>query len=204
MDHLPADSAIDSLLARWRQGDLHASEELIALLYRELRGLAALRLRRSPGHSLAPTELVHEAFMKLARSPNHTWQDRCHFINAAGTAMRSILVDRARAKRSLKRTRPHIATEVDSTLASLDEDRDPDSVLRINQAIAALEHQDPRSAQVVTLRFFAGLTEPEIAQVLDVHERTVRRDWLYARAWLKRYLDQDPSNPGENPGEDPR
>lgn len=188
MEPKTPDSAVEGLLARWRDGDTHASEELITLLYRDLRGLAEHRLRGSPGHSLVPTELVHEAFMKLVRSPNRSWEDRCHFINAAGAAMRSILVDRARAKRTLKRAGPHLSIS-DAVSTELG-DIDPDTILHINDAISALEREDVRSARVVTLRFFAGLTEPEIAEVIGVNERTVRRDWLYARAWLKRHLDE--------------
>jgi RNA polymerase sigma factor (TIGR02999 family) len=196
MDPTTTESVVEALLDRWRSGDGHASDELISLLYNELRGLAEHRLRMSPGHSIVPTELVHEAFVKLVQAPNRSWENRRHFINAAGTAMRSILVDRARAKRAFKRSpspRPTPPGEMGS-----DSEPNAEMILAINDAIAALDRTDPRAAQVVTLRFFAGLTEPEMADVLGVNERTIRRDWLFARAWLRRHIDNDSGKDGQN------
>lgn len=189
MDLSDSESAVEILLQRWRAGDETASSELVTLLYRDLRVIAEHRLRHSPGHSLVPTELVHEAYVKLVRSPGRSWENRCHFINAAGVAMRSILVDRARAKRAQKRSGSPTPANGDG----LSFTASSEAVLHINEAISALERIDQRAAQVVALRFFAGLTEPEIAEVLAVNERTVRRDWTFARAWLRRQLDEDPS-----------
>jgi RNA polymerase sigma factor (TIGR02999 family) len=196
MDPTGTESSVQALLDRWRSGDHRASDELIDVLYRELRGLAEHRLRVSPGHSIVPTELVHEAFVKLVQSPNRSWESRRHFINAAGAAMRSILVDRARAKRALKRS----ATPQHAVLHANSPDSEPDGemILKINEAISALDQVDQRAAQVVSLRFFAGLTEPEIAEVLGVNERTVRRDWLFARAWLKRRIENQPQEGDPN------
>jgi RNA polymerase sigma factor (TIGR02999 family) len=198
MDSTTADSIAETLLSRWRAGDDRASDELMNLLYRELRGLAEHRLRMSPGHSLVPTELVHEAFLKLARSPNHTWESRCHFINAAGTAMRSVLVDRARAKQTIKRSAPTEPLLSHDLVRASEPELDSEMILKINEAVSALEEVDARAARVVTLRFFAGLTEPEIAGVLGVNERTIRRDWLFARAWLKRSMESEPESPGRH------
>lgn len=196
MDPTTTDSSVEALLSRWRAGDEGASNELINLLYRELRGVAEHRLRMSPGHSIVPTELVHEAFVKLVQSPSRSWESRRHFINAAGAAMRSILVDRARAKRALKRSavpRPAGIQE-----RSPDSEPDAEMILTINEAISALDRVDQRAAQVVALRFFAGLTEQEMAEVLSVNERTIRRDWLFARAWLKRRIENQPQKDEQN------
>jgi RNA polymerase sigma-70 factor, ECF subfamily len=198
MDTTTHDPTAEELLERWRGGDARASDELVRLLYLELRALAEHRLRALQGHSFAPTELVHEAFVKLAQSPNRSWTSRRHFVNAAGAAMRSILVDHARAKRALKRSASPRTEDADAAIA--DAEPHAEMILRINEAISALDLVDPRAARVVTLRFFAGLTEPEMAEVLDVNERTIRRDWLFARAWLRRHIGNEP--PKDEP-EDP-
>ncbi len=171
-------------------GDRLAVDRLLAVVYDELRGIASARLAGlSPGQTLRPTDLVHEAYIKLVNVEGRTWENRRHFINAAGTAMRSIIVDRARAKAAAKRG-GHLAREpLHADAATFD--RDPAEVLAMNEALEAFALEDPRAGQVVSLRVFLGLPESEIADVLGVTDRTVQRDWKYAKAWLANRMATD-------------
>lgn len=167
----------------------HSAAELLPLVYRELHAIAEQRLRSlSPGSTLHPTELVHEAFLRLGKSSHSDWESRRHFIAAAAMAMRSILIDRARARNSLKRGGG--AARIDLEHVSVDVNTPSEHVLEVDRAISRLEAHDPRSAQVVLLRFYLGLPDAAIAGALGVTERTVRRDWAFARSWLKRDLGQ--------------
>lgn len=158
------------------------AEMLLAAVYEELRDLARVRLRDTPaGQSLSPTELVHEAFLKMAGGEAKRWASRKHFVDAAGVTMRSVLVDRARAKLRAKRgggARPGPLPE-DAAASPTDE-----QVVFVNDALGGLTAEDPRAAEVVTMRFFLGMSDGEIAELLGVTSRTVRRDWLFARTWL--------------------
>jgi RNA polymerase sigma factor (TIGR02999 family) len=157
-------------------------EDLLPLVYQELRGLAAARMAGAAGQTLQPTALVHEAWLRLVGTSDRKWNDRAHFFRAAAQAMRCILVDRARAKSSLKRnwgTHQVALEEVD--LAEILPDH---RVLLVNEALDLLEQKDPDSARIVTLKFFGGLTNKEIARSYCVTERTIESKWAYAKARL--------------------
>lgn len=160
---------------------------LAPVVYDELHMLAAAQLRRErEGHTLQPTALVNEAYVRLLASDRPAWNDRSHFFRAAAQAMRRILIDHARKRASLKRGGDAIAVSLDRIGApSWDE---PETLLALDEALSRLEEQDPRSAEVVQLRYFAGLSVAQTAEALDVSERTVKREWTFARAWLREAL----------------
>ena len=171
-------------------GDALRSEELLPLVYDELRQLAAKRMAgERPGQTLQPTALVHEAWIRLSGDKERDWSDRAHFFRAAAGAMRRILVDRAREKSAIKRGER--AEKVDiGDLDLADTSRD-DRVLLIDEMLERLEAEDPEGARVISLKFFGGLTETEIADILGVTERTVRRQWAYAKARLFQMIQED-------------
>ena len=180
---------VTRVLSGIEQGDPHAAEQLLPLVYDELRQLAAQRLaQEKPGQTLQATALVHEAYMRLVdvEKAQH-WNSRGHFFAAAAEAMRRILVERARHKRSLKtggdRRRLQIA-DVEPTVAGPD-----DELLALNEALEKLERQDRRKADLVKLRFFAGLTIEDAAQVLGISTSTADNDWAYARCWLRLAIE---------------
>lgn len=167
--------------------DATRTRELIELVYRELRSLAEQRLRTlGPGASLQPTELLNEVYLRLGRDPARSWADKSHFIGAAAMAMRSILVDRARRAAAIKRGGR--SDRVPLEQANIAMERSPDEVIGIDEALTRLESIDARSAKVVTMRFYLGLDFAEIAISLGVTERTVERDWAFARRWLAQEL----------------
>ena len=173
-------------------GDHHAAGDLLPLVYDELRKLAAARLAvEAPGQTLQPTALVHEAYLRLVGSAADVrWDSRGHFFAAAAEAMRRVLIDHARDRKRLKRggqSRRREELDLDS-LARLD--APPDELLDLDDALARLEHEDPRAASLVKLRVFAGLTQDEAAAALRVVRRTADRDWAFARAWLFRQLSE--------------
>ncbi|HLP84697.1 MAG TPA: ECF-type sigma factor [Phycisphaerales bacterium] len=160
---------------------------LISRVYEELHRLAEQRLRTvGNGASLRPTELLHEVFVKLGYDPNKTWNGHTHFIAAAAVAMRSILIDRARRAHAAKRGGGQ--QRVSLELAELAIDRSADEILAVDEALNQLEKTDERSAKVVRMRFYLGLDFAEIALSLGVTERTVERDWAFARRWLAQEL----------------
>jgi len=172
------------------RGESLASEELLPLVYDELRQLAATRMaHESAGQTLQPTALVHEAWLRLVTEGDRNWQNRAHFFRAAAQAMRRILVDRARHKSSIKcgggRDRLNIE---DVDLAAVTPD---DKVLLIDDALARLEQEDPESARIITFKFFGGLTNKEVARTLGVTERTVEREWAYAKACLYQMIQEE-------------
>jgi len=160
-----------------------SSEQLLPLVYDELRRLAASRMaRESAGMTLQPTALVHEAWLRLSEKGGKNWNDRTHFFRAAALAMRRILVDRARQKSSLKSG--GLRAELDiSSMVTVDVTPD-DRLLLIDESLQRLEKEDPESARIVLLKFFAGLTNQEAAATLGVNVRTVERQWAYAKASL--------------------
>jgi RNA polymerase sigma factor (TIGR02999 family) len=176
-------SDITLLLESVQRGDTSASDELLPLVYDELRHLASARMaRESGGHTLQPTALVHEAWLRLAQPGERQWNNRTHFFRAAAQAMRRILVDRARTKSALRHGAncSHLTLD-DCQLAATTPD---DRVLLVDEALDRLETTDPESARIITLKFFGGFTNREIADLLGVTERTVERQWAYARASL--------------------
>lgn len=180
------DSALESLLARVRAGDGQAAAELFTAVYSELRALAGSLFRRQrPGHTLQPTAVVHEAFVKMLRAAEGgaDWRDRAHFFNVAARAMRQVLVNHARDAQADKRGGPE---QRRVTLGDADGGEEPRvlDVLAVNQALDELARLDERQARMAELRFFAGLTNKEIAEVLGVSLRTVELDWTMAKGWL--------------------
>lgn len=158
-------------------------EQLAPVVYDELKVLAATQLRgQRPDHSLQPTALVNEAYLRLVGSQRAPWNDRGHFFRAAAQAMRRLLIDHARKRSRLKRGGGRVRVTLDNLLTSTWDH--PDHILALDEAIRRLEEEEAQSAEVVHLRFFAGLSVGETAKALDLSERTVKRDWAYARAWL--------------------
>jgi RNA polymerase sigma factor (TIGR02999 family) len=175
------------LLERVARGDAAARNELMPVVYQKLRQLAANHLRReNRGHTLQPTALVHEAYLRLVNSEEAHWRDRAHFFAMASRMMRHILVDHARAKRAAKRGAAEAGEDLERYAAG---DFDLTRVLAIDAALHELARLSERQCQVVEMRFFGDLTEEEIGMVLNLSTRTVKRDWTMAKAWLRDYLE---------------
>jgi RNA polymerase sigma factor (TIGR02999 family) len=189
----PFTHQITQWLADWRNGDSAALERLTPLVYRELHRLAqAYMTGERPGHTLQTTALVHEAYLRLIDTSQIDWQNRVHFYAVAARMMRRILVDFARARDQIKRGAGLRQVSLDEALAvAADQSA---AVLDLDRALTALAQLDQRQSQVVELRFFGGLTEPEIAEVLQVSPRTVNSDWSLARSWLLRELRRTECN----------
>jgi RNA polymerase sigma factor (TIGR02999 family) len=180
---LPLVSDLTRILDRARQGETNAADELLPLVYDELRKLAAARMaREAPGQTLQPTALVHEAWLRLIGSQNQEWHGRRHFFGAAAEAMRRILIDNARRKRALKRNA--LVEHVDLENLEVAAQADEETLLVIQDALDKLAGEDPRSAELVKLRFFVGMGNRDAAEVLGISERSAKRLWTFARAWL--------------------
>jgi RNA polymerase sigma factor (TIGR02999 family) len=165
----------------------NASEDLLPLVYEELRRLAVARMAQEvPGQTLQPTALVHEAWLQLAGAGGRSWQNRAHFFGAAADAMRRILIDKARRKARLKHGGGQYRVNFDDI--DLAETTPDDNVILINEALQQLELEDPEQARVVVLKFFGGLSNREVAETLGVGERTVDRQWACAKARLFRWI----------------
>lgn len=174
---------ITPLLKAARNGGRDAESRLIRRVYTDLRRLAAGFLRRErPGQSLAPTGLVHEAYIRLKKANIDEWNDRKHFFAIATRIMREILVDRARARRAEKRGGDGLRIDLDQSLIAAGQ-RSVD-ILALDEALLKLEKLDPRQSMIVELRYFGGLSEREVGEVIGVSERTVKREWQSAKAWL--------------------
>jgi RNA polymerase sigma factor (TIGR02999 family) len=175
-------------------GEPQPAAELLPGLYGELRRLAsALTAQLRPGQTLQPTALVHEAYLRLVRNQDPGWNGRRHFFGAAAQAMREILIDQARRKAALKRGGGGKRVELDEILARIEPPAD--DLLALDEAIQALKAEEPRLAEVVQLRYYAGLSVEETAGVLGESDRTVNRDWRRARAWLSRRLSAGDAPP---------
>ena len=185
---------VTRLLQRWGTGDAQAMEDLLPLLYDELRRLAAAFMRRQPpGHTLQPTALVNEAYLKLAGQQGLSFARRASFFALAATVMRKLLVDHARAHNAAKRGGDAVRVTLDEGIASLPS-RDVDFE-DLDTALAELGRLDERQARIVELRFFAGLGIEETAAALDLSPATIKREWATARAWLHRRLsDRGPTD----------
>ncbi|HOK77870.1 MAG TPA: sigma-70 family RNA polymerase sigma factor [Verrucomicrobiota bacterium] len=176
-------SEVTRILDRIEQGDAHAAEELLPLVYEELRRLAAARMASEPpGQTLQATALVHEAWLRLTGSPEVEWNGRAHFFGAASEAMRRILVDRARKK--ARQRHGGGLQRVDLSHVTVAAEDSDDTVLAVHEALDRLAQESPQQAEIVRLRYFVGLEHAEIAEVLAISEATVRRHWAYARSWL--------------------
>ncbi|WP_193210543.1 ECF-type sigma factor [Luteolibacter marinus] len=172
---------ITRVLNAMAAGDPAGSAELLEVVYRELRGMAAAKMAgERPDHTLQPTALVHEAYLRLAGNRGD-WQSRLHFYGAASEAMRRILVDHARQRAARKRGGGAAVTALDDKIAAPDPD---EKLLRVHEVLDELAHRDPLKADIVKLRIFAGLGHDEIAALLDLNEKTVRRHWEAAKIWL--------------------
>jgi RNA polymerase sigma factor (TIGR02999 family) len=179
--------SITLLLRRASGGDPAAEERVYALLYKRLRGMAREYMRGQPrGHTLQSTALVHEAWLRLAGPGPVPFADRAHFLASASRAMRSILIDHARGRLRGKRAGTRRRVPLDGVLVAFEE-RAVD-ILALDEALRALDRMDPRAALVVELRFFGGMTFPEVSGRLGIPRRTIERDWEHARAWLHRAL----------------
>ena len=180
-------SDVTRILERIEQGDGKANEELLPLVYEELRKLAAYKMgQEAPGQTLQPTALVHEAWLRLGGDDQPAWQNRAHFLAAAAEAMRRILVESARRKLRLKRGGGSERVELHESV--IEAPADDEKVLQVHDALTALAIEDPEKAQIVKLRFFVGLTHEEIAALLGVNEKTVRRQWEVAKVRLFRSI----------------
>ena len=201
----PAPNPLTQLLAAAGQGDQAAHDQLWAAIYDELRRLARHELAgENPARSPQPTSLVHEAYLRLIGNENVQWANRRHFFAAAAKAMRRIRIDDARKRKRLKRGGGRQAVSLDERLvagqglsaravregihAPADGTSDPAEVLAIDEALSKLEREDPRKAEIVMLRYFAGLTGDETAAAMELSPRTVDVEWRFAKAWLHREL----------------
>lgn len=183
---------VTQILNRIEDGDPIAANQLLPLVYEELRKLAASRMsQEAAGRTLQPTALVHEAFVRLVGSDTgQEWDSRGHFFAAAAEAMRRILIDNARKRNSAKRGGGNVRHELRDDNAVIDTD-DSDTLLALDEALNRLAKTEPEMARMVELRYFTGLTIEETAKVLGVSPRTTKRNWTYARAWLKRAMDEE-------------
>ena len=182
-----ASPQITQLLLAWSDGNKAALDELMPLVYNELRKLAKSYMRRQrPGQTLQTTALVNEAYLRLIDSSQVNWQNRTHFFAISAQLMRRILVDFARARNSLKRGGGQIQITLDEKI-EIPFEKETDLVA-LDEALKNLAELNPRQSQIVELRYFGGLSEEEIAATLEISVRTVRRDWSVARAWLYREL----------------
>jgi RNA polymerase sigma factor (TIGR02999 family) len=184
---------VSGILTAIDNGDLRAADQLLPLVYDELRALAAQKLaRETPGQTLQPTALVHEVYLRFVgeelRGSRQTWKSKGHFVGAAAEAMRRILVERARHKHCLKAggdRRRHELAEVEACVEPPATD-----LLALNEALQKLEQRDRRKAELVKLRYFAGLTIEEAARALEISTSTAESDWLYARSWLRVQMEE--------------
>jgi len=183
-------SDVTRILNAIERGDAKATEELLPLVYEELRVLAAQKLSQEPpGQTLQATALVHEAYLRLVGAERQDWASRGHFFKAAAEAMRRILIDNARRKKSLKRGGGRRPVDLDESLA-VDDAWRAEEMLALDEALAKLAQQDPTKADLVKLRYFAGLTIAQAAKALDISHATAERYWDYARSWLRVEIGQ--------------
>ena len=180
-------SEVTRILTAIDEGDPHAAEQLLPLVYEELRKLAGARLaQEKPGQTLQATALVHEVYLRLVGAENQQrWDSRGHFFAAAAEAMRRILVEQARRKRSLKAGGVRELGELDDLAGQPSGSADPLDLLALDEALEKLERQNPRQAELVKLRYFAGMTIDQAARALGVAASTANADWVYAKSWLR-------------------
>ena len=185
-NYMSATHDVTQLLVHWANGDKQALDDLTPLVYKELRLLAASHLRKErKSHTLQPTALVHEAYLRLVDQKNPNWQNRSHFYGVASQLMRRILVDHARKRQADKRAGQRVSLE-DAVSFQKEQSRE---LLALDAGLSALEKIDPRKCRAVELRYFGGLSMEEIAHTLDVSAVTVRRDLRMAEAWLNREME---------------
>lgn len=183
---------VTQILQDWSGGDAEAAERLMPLVYDEMRRLArSLLARERGGHTLQPTALVNEAYLRLVDQRSVSWQNRAHFYGIAASMMRRVLIDHARAHAAEKRGGSAVRLSLEDVHVPLEERAA--SFVAMDEALERLSQFNERGRRIIEMRFFGGLTDEEIAQVLGVSTRTVLRDWKTARLWLYRELSQNPS-----------
>lgn len=188
---VPSSADVTGLLTRWSRGDSSALDALLELIYDDCRQIAARQLRRErTGHSLDPTALVHELYLRLVDQRRATWENRAQFFGIAARIMRRILVDHARGRRRVKRGGSATLVSLGAANEEPTAARDVD-VLAIDEALERLAALDEEQVRIIELRFFAGLTVEETAHVLGRSPRTIKREWRLARAWLFRELQEE-------------
>lgn len=187
-------SNVTQVLNAIDDGDPQAASQLLPLVYEELRRLATAKMNReSSEQTIQPTALVHEAFMRLVGNERSAqWDNRGHFFAAAAESMRRILIDAARRRNAEKRGGGRVRLDLSGNEAVVNPE-DSDTLLALDDALVKLENEDPDLARLVELRYFAGMTVDQTADVLKVSPRTVKRNWAYARAWLQRQIEAEPS-----------
>jgi RNA polymerase sigma factor (TIGR02999 family) len=178
---------VTTLLQAIAAGDREASERLIPLVYKELRKMAARRMAGNAPQTLQPTALVHEAWLRMGGENPRGWESRAHFFAAAATAMRSVLVDRARRRKAARHGGGQQRVNVDDVEIA-DRVVNDDQILAVHEALEKLAVEDPKKAELVKLRYFAGLSVEESAEILGISEPTAKRWWAYARGWLGREI----------------
>jgi RNA polymerase sigma factor (TIGR02999 family) len=180
---------VTQLLKRWRKGSREAEAALMERVNGELRRLAAAYMRRERvGKTLQPTAVVNEAYIRLLPQRGVSWENRAHFFGIAAKMMRRVLVDHARRKKAAKRDAGPADPVSISGVPSPAREADQVDVLALNEALSALAQIDPRQAEIVEMRYFAGLTVEEVAEVLDISDATVKREWATAKMWLRRQM----------------
>lgn len=186
----PPGQAVTELLRAWGAGDAIASDSLVRVVYAELRRQARLALRREgEGHTLQPTALVHEAWLRLGDQRDARWESRTQFFAIAAQMMRRVLLDHARTRQAAKRGGGAVQISLASAGSADGTSLDAVDVIALDDALARLAQLDPQKARLVDLRYFAGLSIPEVAAVLEVSTATVSREWAVARMWLRRELE---------------
>jgi RNA polymerase sigma factor (TIGR02999 family) len=180
---------VTQLLLDWNAGDQSALDRLMPLVYEELRRMAARQLRHErTDHTLQPTALVHEAWLRLVQTNRLTWQNRAHFLGVAAELMRRILVDHARRRSAEMRGGGETRLSLDEALSV--SDQKAVGLLALDDALTSLAALDPRQSRIVELKYFGGLEIEEIAEVVGISPATVKRDWQWARAWLQREISR--------------
>jgi RNA polymerase sigma factor (TIGR02999 family) len=199
VDGAPGSSAeLTGLLLNWGAGSEAAREELLPLVYDELRRIASLYLRRErPDHTLQPTALVHEAYLRLIDQRRVDWKNRAQFVGMAAVMMRRVLVNHARDRSAAKRGGQ--AERVPLTLAAAVFERPQVDVIDLHEALDRLQALDPRKGRIVELKFFGGLTTTEISEVMQISSATIEREWTFSRAWLYDAMAAGDSHPDHEP-----
>jgi RNA polymerase sigma factor (TIGR02999 family) len=184
---------ITEVLQEMERGDTRSAEKLLPLMYDELCRLAVFRmLNEAPGHTLQPTSLVHEAWLRLGGGEGHRWESRAHFFGAAAEAMRRILIESARRKRAARHGGGQKPLDIDEVeIAGPVKD---DELLEVHEALDKFAAQDQRKSELVKLRYFVGMTIEEAAEVMDISAPTAKRWWAYSRAWLRSEIDKQRVN----------
>ncbi len=187
-------SEVTRILAAIERGDVRAVDELFPLVYQELRQLAAQRFSKElPGQTLQATALVHEAYLRLVGSEEQRWSGRHHFFSAAAEAMRRILIENARRKKRIRHGGGWKRVNLDA--ADVASEMPSDDLIALDEALEKLSNEDKVSAELIKLRFFAGLTMEQAAEILGIPHRTADRNWAYARAWLYKEINKSEQRP---------